>query len=370
MEPADKILIPKSKITISKSLYVNILLQFILVIIILFTIYSCQKEKISIGTNVSDTFFLDNNGATMRIVVEGNTLSHTFLIFVHGGPGTGAALYNTDYIGQNIEDKYAVVFWDQRNSGASQGGSNGANLNLAQMTDDLKKVIELLKSRYGGNSGVFILGHSFGGLLVSSFMTTGNNQSMVKGWIFADGSHNYPLNDTLTRQMLMNVGADQISQNKNTEKWNLILAYCINHPGNFTLEESDQLGSYAADAETYMDEVNQFDYLTYIGQHLFNEDMTLTAQLFNHLYSSNASFNSELAKTEFSGSLNKVVKPTLILFGKYDFICPTGLGQDVLNRINTNEKIMVISPVSGHNIMFQDEFLFCREVNHFIENYK
>ena len=333
-------------------------------------IVSCQKEKISIGTNVSDTFYLDNAGASMRILIEGNTLSHTFLIIVHGGPGTGSSFYNTDYISQNIEDKYAVVYWDQRNSGASQGNSNGNNLNLTQMTDDLKKVIQVIKSRYGTDGAVFILGHSFGGLLATSFMTSSNNQSMVKGWIFVDGSHNYPLNDTLTRQMLQTTGQQQIDLNKNADKWSPILTWCNAHPGNFTLAESDQLATFATSAETYMDEVNQFDYLTYIKEHLFSDNLTLTALLFNHLYSENATFNNELAKTEFSSTLYKVIKPTLILFGQYDFICPKGLGDDVFKRISSPQKRMVISTVSGHNFMFQDEGLFCYEVNNFIQQFK
>src|ERR1035437_1694212 len=119
---------------------------------IVFVIISCQKEKITFGTNVSETFYLDNAGASMRLLVEGNTLSHIFLIFVHGGPGSSSYFYNTDYISQNIENKYAVVYWDQRNAGASQGNANGDHLNLPQMTDDLKKVIQLIKSRYGQSS--------------------------------------------------------------------------------------------------------------------------------------------------------------------------------------------------------------------------
>ena len=348
-----------------------LLVDIFLAVAIPFALFvSCQKEKISIGTNVSDTFFLDNVGAMMRIVVEGNTASHTFLIIVHGGPGTGSSIYNTKYISQNIEDKYAVTYWDQRNAGASQGSANGENLTLPQMTDDLKKVIQLIKSRYGENSSVFILGHSFGGLLASSFMTTGTNQSMVKGWIFADCSHNYPLNDTLTRQMLLDVGRQQLALNKNTDKWSAIISYCNSHPGNFTLDESDQLANFAQDAETYIDEVNQFDVLTYIKNQAFNDYMTLTSLLFNHLYSENTEFSEDLAKTEFSSTLFKVIQPTLILFGKYDFICPKGLGEDVYNRVSTPDKRIVISPVSGHNIMFQDPKLFCDEVNNFIGNHK
>lgn len=344
--------------------------QITILLSVFFLLTSCQKEKISFGTNVSDTFYLDNGGSSMRLLVEGNTLSQTFLIFVHGGPGTGSYFYNTDDIRQQIGSKYALVFWDQPNAGASQGNANGDNLNLPQMTDDLKKVIQLIKSRYGENSSVFILGHSFGGLLTSSFMTTDNNQSMVKGWIFVDGSQDYPLNDTLTRQMLLTVGEQQVALNKNVDKWNPIIAYCNNHTGNFSLGESNQLSTYATNAETYIDQVNQVNLLDIMEKYAIADGWPLTSILFNYLYSTNASFNNDLAKTSFTSSLYKVNTPTLVLFGEYDFICPKELGIDLLNKISSSDKKMAISPTSGHSMMFQDVPFFCDEVNNFIELHK
>jgi len=344
--------------------------QLSFVVMSLIFLASCQKEQITFGTNVSETFYLDNAGASMRILVEGNTASHTFLVLVHGGPGEGSFVYDTDYITQHIENKYAIAFWDQRDAGASQGNSNGNNLNLPQMTDDLKKVIELIKYRYGQESSTFILGHSFGGLLTSSFMTADQNQSMVKGWIMADGSQNYPLNDTLTRQMLLTVGQQQIAINKHVTEWNSIIEYCNAHPGNFTLAESEQLESYAENGESYIDEVNQFNLIDAMETISIDDDLPITSLLFNYLYSENADFNTTLAKTQFSSLLYKIVTPTLLLYGKYDFICPKELGDEVFNKIATKEKRIVISPVSGHNFLFQDPGFFCTEVDDFIAKYR
>jgi len=343
--------------------------QLLISAIVLVLFSSCQKEKITIGTNVSEIFYLDNAGASMRIDVEGNTLSHTCLLFVHGGPGSGSEFYNTSYISQNIGDKYAVVYWDHRNAGASQGNANGNNLNLPQMTEDLKKVIQLLKSRYGQNSSIFILGHSFGGLLTASFMTTSNYQSLVKGWIFVDGCHNYPLNDTLTREKLLTFGHQQVALNTNTAFWNEIITYCNNHPGNFKLEESLQLNDYGADAETYIPEVKQLAYSDFVKTAI-KDDWPISSILCNYLYSADARIIGELAVMQFSTSLYKVTTPTLLLFGKYDFICPQEMGDDIYNRISTTNKRMAISPISGHYMMFQDETFFCNEVNNFIGLYK
>ena len=86
---------------------------------------SCQKEEISISENAADRFFLRSDKASMPVRVYGNTASKTFLIIVHGGPGGDDVVYRNDYVIQNLEPKFAVVYWDQRNSGASQGGGNG-----------------------------------------------------------------------------------------------------------------------------------------------------------------------------------------------------------------------------------------------------
>ena len=188
---------------------------FTISVIIFLTGISCQKEVITLGTHVSETFYVENKGASMRVLVEGNTSGKVFIVFVHGGPGAGAYIYDTDYIRNNIGDRYAIVYWDERNAGGSQGGSNGKDLTLGQMTDDLKKVLQVLRARYGQDCSLFLIGHSFGGLLTSSFLVSGDNQAMIKGWIFADGSHNYPLNDSLTWQMLVTNGEQQIALNKN-----------------------------------------------------------------------------------------------------------------------------------------------------------
>jgi pimeloyl-ACP methyl ester carboxylesterase len=341
-----------------------------LAVLIVILLAGCQKEKITISESASDVFYVENAGASMRVQVSGNTASNIYILIIHGGPGVSSYVYRTNYISQNLENKCAMVYWDQRNAGASQGNNNGPNLNLNQMVDDLYKVIQVLKFRYGQNISLFLLGHSFGGLLAADFITRPEYQSMVKGYINVDGSHNYPLNDTLTRQMLINEGEYQVSQKINVVNWDPILSYCNTHTGKFVFEESQQLEDYATAAETYIDSVKQINMVTLILKYSISNDYPLTAMLLNLLYSEDSNFNKELAVTQFSSSLNKVNIPVLLIWGKYDFICPLALGVDFFNRINSTEKRMVISPQSGHDLMFQDESLFCNEVNAFVQKYR
>jgi len=341
---------------------------FLFGFILLFS--ACQKEKISLSENVSEAFYVENAGASMRVLVEGNTASNTFILIIHGGPGASSYFYDTKYISKNIGDKYAVIYWDQRNAGASQGTSNGGNLHLDQMVDDLKKVIEVLKFRYGQQISLFLVGHSFGGLLATDFLISSDYQNLIKGWINVDGSHNYPLNDTLTRQMLLNVGQYQISKKRYVNKWQPIVMYCVAHQGNFTFEQSQQLESYAAEAENYIDSVKYVSIVSEVLKYAIADKYPLTAILSNLLYSEDSNFNKELAKTQFSSSLHKITIPVLVLWGKYDFTCPPALGEDFFNHINSSYKRMVISPRSGHNLILQDKKLFCDEVNAFVLTHK
>ena len=337
---------------------------------LIFLFSRCQKEQITISGNVSEAFYVENAGASMRVLVQGNTASKTFILFIHGGPGVSSYFYDTKYISKNIGDKYAIVYWDQRNAGASQGTVNGGNLHLDQMVDDLKKVIEVLKFRYGQDMSLFLLGHSFGGLLAADFITRPGYQDMIKGFIDVDGSHNYPLNDTLTRQALLTEGNYQISQKKNVSNWTPIVSYCINHGGNFSLEESQQLETYATQAENYIDSIKHINIVNLVLKYSIPDKIPLTAVLCNLLYSEDSNFDKELAVTQFSTSLSIVTIPVLVLWGKYDFTCPLPLGQDFYNRISSTDKSLVISPVSGHNMIFQDKQFFCNEVNAFVMKYR
>lgn len=341
------------------------------IILIFFFLQSCQKENISIGSNVSETFYVDNKGASMRVLVEGNTDSKVILLFVHGGPGSSSYFYNTEYISRHIEDKYAVAYWDQRNAGASQGNNNADNFNLTVMTEDLEKVIQVLRRRYGNDISVFLLAHSFGGMLTTSFVTKSNNQNLIKGWIYCSASHNYPLNDEFTRMALMNYANQEIALGNHTDEWQEILDYCNNLPsGKLSLEQANKLNSYATDAETYFDNVLPFPVMDVIKANAIKQNYAITSTFLNLKYSQGAAIQEELRAYDFTDKLKNVSIPVLTLYGKYDFICPPALGVDIINNVSSLNTFSFTLPNSGHIGMYQDQVLFVEKVNEFIEQFK
>ena len=82
----------------------------------------------------------------------------------------------------------------------------------------------------------------------------------------------------------------------------------------------------------------------------------------------------QVIKTEHNSSslsqvdrLPNITIPTLLLWGKYDFVVPPALGEQALQLIGSVDKELVIFENSGHSPMSNEETLFTEELNKFIE---
>ena len=325
---------------------------------------SCKKETAQLSANTSDVFWLSNAGADMPVWVKGNTASHVMILFLHGGPGNGSyrfAGFQTDQLWKN----YSFAYWDQRDAGAAAGNSNYANLNVNQMIDDLKKLIELIKYRYGNDMEIFLMGHSFGALLGCGYLVENDNQNNIKGWIEVDGAHDYPETDRLERHMLIDTGTSEIQKGHYVSEWQTIVNYCKKHPVRNSVSIGAQTDDYASDAEDYVNinhtqtAVDLFSVSSPIsfGINLLKVDYTEAGQ----------QFLKTLLSASYTNQLNKITIPSLLIWGQYDFTVPMGCGYDALNRLGSSYKQLVLMPHSGHVPMNGDPDLFAQTVTRFIE---
>jgi pimeloyl-ACP methyl ester carboxylesterase len=333
--------------------------KIILNLLIIIGLSSCQKEKITIGTDVQDSFFLQEEGNALPIQVRGNTASKKMLVIVHGGPGGGGSiLYRNNYVINNVEKEFAVAYWDQRFGGASQGSTS--NSDIASFKSDIKKVLQLLKSRYGDDTKMYIMGHSWGGFLTPYFLQDGNNQDIVNGWIHVDGAHNYPQNDSLTKEMLLVYGKREIAGNRNTATWQEIVNYCNAHAFNESFDVSTQLNSYAGQAEGYIAEVKAgVSNLSIALEGSKTNNFPITAQLVN-LYNSARvlKIDRQANPIPISENLYKIKLPTLLLWGRYDFVCPIGLKDDIKKNIRSTDVSEKTFENSGHSPMINEPEAF------------
>ncbi|MBI2730878.1 MAG: alpha/beta hydrolase [Sphingobacteriales bacterium] len=337
----------------------------ILFFALLFT--GCKKETVKLSVNADEIFWLSNKGADMPVWVKGNTASKIILLFLHGGPGDGAYRY-AGFQTNQLWSKYAMAFWDQRDGGAAAGNNNYDNLNLPQMIEDLEKLIVVLKYRYGNDVEIFLMGHSFGGLLGTGFLVKGDNQKNIRGWIEVDGAHDYPATNILSRQMMIDTGLSEIAKGNYMNEWKEIVDYCTVSPPNVSLAISTKTTALAHTAEKY---VNINHTVTEVDYTSVSSPLTFGINLFHLYYTSEGKqFLQSLEPITYTDQLQKITIPSLLIWGQYDFTVPPSLGTDALNRLGSSYKHMYLMPHSGHTPMNGDTKLFAQTVIDFVEAVK
>jgi len=104
------------------------------------------------------------NGTLLHAEAFGNP-QDPMVVVLHGGPGSDyRSLLNCKKFAEN---GYYVVFYDQRGSGLSKRESKDS-YSLHTMLDDLTGVIAHYRS--SSTQKVFLLGHSWGGILATSYI--------------------------------------------------------------------------------------------------------------------------------------------------------------------------------------------------------
>ncbi len=341
------------------------------IICIYLIIISCQKEKITLGNNVSETFFVSNDGADMRVQVYGKTSSKIIILMSHGGPGGGSIHYRSAMYKDQLESQYAFAYWDQRASGFSQGNTTKPSMKMEQYGKDMKAVVLTLKKRYGNDCKIFAWAHSWGGMVTSSFMTQGNNQSLVNGWIYLNGTHDYLRNDELTREMALDSADSEMNKGMNVTEWQAIKDYFLNHTAGTDITVSHKFNSLANEAQTL------FEYKTLktdlissneIRNMLFNEHLPVLALIpdfqNNYYYQT---FASEILGSNFKDNLKQVKIPTLVVSSAYDFICPAKLQLEFYNLLGSTDKKRIVMLQSSH--FMQEEQVYVDAIKNFIQSH-
>ncbi|MFD2034628.1 alpha/beta fold hydrolase [Belliella marina] len=314
----------------------------------------CQKESFTLSGMAEDHFFLKSGNQLMPITVAGNVDSKKFIVLIHGGPGGNALVYRNKAAKNIVENEFAMVYWDQRFAGNTQG--NGGNTHISEFRSDIKKLLTLLRTKYDSDIELYLFAHSWGGFLAPYFLADGDNQEMVKGWIQIGGAHNYRLNDSLTHNLLLHYGNIELAAGRNVSKWSEIVEWCTQNSFE-GIENARKLNSFAHSAESLIEEViepeSDFNF-EQIQRYAFmsNETNSIASKIRRINHATYANPNSD--------QLFKIQIPTLLMWGKYDFVCSPGLANDIELNIGTSDVHKIIYPYSGHNPMLNqpEEFWY------------
>lgn len=334
--------------------------------ILFFLTASCQKQEFTRSGMVHDQFFLQSGGQNMPVTVAGNIDSGKILLIVHGGPGGNALAYRNNYVTSTVESEFAVVYWYQRFAGNTQG--NNGDLHISAFSDDLKKLIQLLKHAYGTDKKIYLFAHSWGGFLAPYFLVEPQNETLVDGWIQIGGAHDYTLNDSLTHEMLLNQGRHQIANNSNSKEWTSIVEWCEsnNHHG---ASNAAKLNRFAAQAETLIDEIERPTMFESDLSIMRSNHIALTSGLTNSLTSNWFNIAEAAYGIKLVESFHQLTLPTLLLWGKYDFVCPSGLMDDIIEHLKSTQPEYHIFEESGHAPMYNEPELFWETVINFLKKH-
>jgi pimeloyl-ACP methyl ester carboxylesterase len=349
-----------------------------LILAVAFTLPGCDAAFAP--SEGEDFFFVKREGARFPVWARGDLDSDTFIVIIHGGPGsTGTQYFHLDAY-EGLEDRYGVVYWEQRASGYSRGTGRGGqeHLNATRAARDVDSIVDVVRSNYEPER-LFLIGHSWGGVLGTAYLALEpERQDKIDGWIEVNGGHNWRLGQELSvewvRARAEEFIADPSESRFGADHWEEALEWYDDNP----LGEWDRVNSmawirqhtqYVDDADGYFVRENRsiIDRLDDVPGLRWHGFMSFSTQWawFNDR-------NPPLWESQYDATaaiMDRITLPSLIVWGRHDGILPVELADDAYERLGTprSDKSIVIFEDSAHSPMFEQPDAFNRAVIDFIE---
>jgi pimeloyl-ACP methyl ester carboxylesterase len=290
-----------------------------------------------------EVLFVRHAGADMPVWVRGNTDSGVFVLWLHGGPGDNA-LHNvgTPFFA-GLEERYAVVYWDQRASGSSQGAPAPSTLSLAQFVEDTDLVVDLVRARYAPRTLV-MAGHSWGGTLGPAYLGEPARQAKVDAWVEVDGSHDVQRGYALSRDIMLRHAAERLAAGEQPEVWEAARRFYEERPVLVNADLPRHSGYvYRAGGYVYDRTGLRGDPLAELLSPMDPMSSRFTPALLPRFF--------DLASMDMTEQLRRITLPSLVLWGRHDYILPVGLAAHAYEALGTpaSAKRLVVIEEAAHS---------------------
>ena len=334
--------------------------RFLWISLLSLCLFGCKKDEF---LGKGDYFFLKNKGAVMPVWVRGNTASGVFIVTLHGGPGASAHEFVLSHAFRKLEEKYAVVYWDQRFAGIAQGNPSKKTLSVAQFVEDTDQCITLIRQRYAPKS-LFLLGHSWGGGLGTAYLGRGG-QNGINGWIDVDGSKNDTMEVRRVREWVLAKADELLAEGKDPEFWNYAKHWYAEHPAPVYSDIEPYIFVSAAGGDVFdYEKFNAINKIPYLR--LFFKSPISIAFLIKQ---TDPSFANGL---DLTPELQQIHIPSLVLWGENDGILPVPLAHWTYGQLGTPpaHKRLQVFPRCGHGPHFEQPDAFAEAITGFVETYR
>lgn len=304
-------------------------------------------------------FYISNGGANMPVQIRGEMESGTFCIYLHGGPGNSAVAEATLGNFRDIEKLIAMVYWDQRGAGLSDG--NPELITNESIAGDLDILIQVLTERYGAKR-IVLLGHSYGAVISGCYMSKSEQARKISGWIIINGTADLSAN----WQPAIKWVKDEIVRRGKSAQWSDVLSWYDSMDSSlFRNHEEvqrhlgyvDSLGGKFISDEFRPSASGEQVFFSPIGLGLMQNEKECGKKV------------TQWWNSNYSDGLAAVTTPFLLLTGRGDGVIPEVSSLTTFNSIGTDVSLKRHRSFtnSAHHPHFEETEELNREVIDFLE---
>lgn len=342
-------------------------LKIITTLLLVIGMWSCSKEEIDLN-NLDETIYVRHKKADMPAYIYGNGSEKVFLVILHGGPGGHGLQYRSRSFRDEIEKNNAVVYFDQRGSGNSQGSYSEEDLSVDLMAEDVLALAKVIKARYGNDSKLFLMGHSWGGALGPAALI--KDQGDFTAWIDVDGAHDPKGSYNNYKVVLKEMADTQIVLGNSVDYWQNVNTIVQSVGVEYNTDDFFKLNGAALAGEEKLAEdgfINNEE-ADFGGNPQLN---FITVKWNSNGMTQLLAYKKGLWRdVSFTNRLSEITIPSLVLFGKHDIVVPALYAQEAFDNLGSADKEIFIFENSAHSPMTSEPDLFVDKVIDFINQHK
>jgi pimeloyl-ACP methyl ester carboxylesterase len=344
---------------------------FVLSIVLLF---SCNKEEYSVSPNhIEELHWVKFEQSSMPIVFAGNRNSEIIIIKIHGGPGASSIqeYQASDWV-DAFENDYLIAYWDQPFAGFSINESfpEIENFDVSHYRQSLEVVVEFINFIMPEKKIVF-WGQSWGGLIISDFITEPNLQNKYDGWINESGLNTNGYRDYMgLRASIMEQAQLKLSQGET--KWIIELEWMNQNPYDSAFKDLNKWIRY----ENYADELlapldPEPNPIKFERRNNFLREVIHRQRLMYNLigqpYNSDLLLSDKVFMFNKDNMIDNISKRGIIIQGKNDRSVSVKSSIEFAN-LSAPFTTIHIYESSGHNPSFTERERFISDVKNYLES--
>lgn len=330
-----------------------------------------------------EVLYMKTENSYHPIYVRGNPHADTYLIWVHGGPGSSGLYFGEMPELAELQKKYRMVYWDQMSSGGTIGTPDKSDFTIEEFSTHVNGIVNIVNNRFKPKN-LFMLGHSWGGMLSAYYLMANgdvneskNRQSKLKGYITMNPVFDMPDAITNSLDFMTNYVLNEIHNNRDVDRWGKVLDWYISKNGLIRGRDVAQHFDYIYQAGGMAVRMERLEELT----STLALKMVFDSPFEFYSYFDNQSqvrtyLNVEDCSLVRPGrpTLNMIDIPTLMMIGELDKIAfedDSIRWHGVLSKNkNAANFPLKIFERSAHSIFMDENDRFLYEIDNFVTQHK